>query len=70
MKKFLNDEQGLLKDIRDDVVLFMSAELDDVGGTIRFSNNVDFDPSILYGNGEKLEEIIETYEKVRERNGS
>ncbi|MDF1510679.1 DUF2442 domain-containing protein [Robertmurraya sp. DFI.2.37] len=58
MKKFLQNEQGVMQDICNDINVFMSAELDDVVGTIRFKNDVDFDNTALYEAGQDLEKIV------------
>ncbi|MCM3390247.1 DUF2442 domain-containing protein [Ureibacillus chungkukjangi] len=58
MKQFLTHDQGLLKQLRDDVNLFLSAELDDVAGTVRFSNNVDFDNMVLHESSLNLDDIL------------
>lgn len=58
MQKFLQNDQGLLKDICNDVNLFMSAELDEVAGTIKFSNEVDFDSNVLYEASHDLNELM------------
>ena len=59
MQKFLQNDQGLLKDICNDINLFMSAELDEVSGTIRFSNEVDFDSNVLYEASQDLDELMQ-----------
>jgi hypothetical protein len=58
MQKFLHNEQGLLKDICSDINLFMLAELDQISGTIRFSNEVDFDNNVLYEVSQDLEKFM------------
>lgn len=40
MLKFLQNEEGIMKDIINDVDVFMTAKLDDVSGTIRWANDV------------------------------
>ena len=59
MKKFLQNDQGLLKDISNDVDLFMSAELDKTSGSIRWKNKVDFDPEVLYENSLDLDDLMQ-----------
>lgn len=58
MQKFLQNDQGFLKDIINKVNLFMSAELDEVSGAIRFSNGVDLDSNVLYEASYDLNELI------------
>lgn len=59
MQRFLQNDQGLLKDICNDINLFMSADLDEVAGTIRFSNEVDFDSNVLYEASQDLDEMMQ-----------
>ena len=59
IRKFLQNDQGLLKDICNNVNLFMSAELDEVAGTIRFSNEVDFDSNVLYEASQDLDDLMQ-----------
>lgn len=58
LRKFLQNEQGIMQDICNDINVFMSAKLDDVAGTIRFKNDVDFDNTALYEAGQDLEKIV------------
>lgn len=58
MKKFLQNEQGLLKDICNDINLFLSAELDGIAGTVRLSNHVDFDNIVLYETSQDLDDLL------------
>lgn len=58
LKKFLQNDQGLMNDICNDINVFMSAELDDVAGTIRFKNDVEFDNTILYEASQYLEKVM------------
>ncbi|WP_071396623.1 DUF2442 domain-containing protein [Bacillus tuaregi] len=58
MQRFLQNEEGLLKDLINDSELFMTADLDNIAGTIRWSNGVDFDPEILEENSVPLDELI------------
>lgn len=63
VRKFLQNDQGLLKDICNDVNLFMSAEIDEVAGTIRFSNEVDFDSNVLYEASQDLDDLMQENRK-------
>ena len=58
LREFLKKDEGLLKDICNDVNLFMSAELDETVGTIRWKNRVDFDPNVLYEMSINLDKVI------------
>lgn len=58
MREFLHNEEGLMKEIINDIDVFMTAKLDEVAGTIRWANDVDFDPYILFKNSISLEELI------------
>lgn len=58
MRKFLQNEEGLMKELISDVELFMTANLDKVAGTIRWPNGVDFEPDILFKNSIALDELI------------
>lgn len=62
VKKFLQNEQGLLKDICNDINLFLSAELDEIAGQVRFSNHVDFDNNMLYGASCDLDSLMNIQE--------
>ncbi|WP_019156639.1 DUF2442 domain-containing protein [Robertmurraya massiliosenegalensis] len=55
---FLQKEQGLLKDLCNDINLFMSAELDAVVGTIRWSNGVDVENNLLYEASQDLDILM------------
>mgnify|MGYP000657531798 CR=1 FL=1 len=48
LKEFLKGDIGLLGEIRNDIDLFKTVSVDRVSGTIRFANDMDFDPEILY----------------------
>lgn len=48
IKEFLKGDGGLLEEISNDIDLFETVTVDRVSGTIRFANNMDFDPEILY----------------------
>lgn len=54
MREFLQNEEGLMKEIINDIEVFMTAKLDEVAGTIIF----DFDPEILYKYSISLDELI------------
>lgn len=58
MREFLQNEEGIMKDIINDVDVFMTAKLDDVTGTIMWANDVDFDPEILYKSSISLDELM------------
>ncbi len=58
MREFLQNEEGTVKDIINDVDVFITAKLDDVTGTIRWANEVDFDPEILYKSSISLDELM------------
>ncbi|WP_337018379.1 DUF2442 domain-containing protein [Oceanobacillus massiliensis] len=58
MREFLQNEEGLKEEIINDIEVFMTAKLDEVAGTIRWSNDVDFDPEILYKSSISLDELI------------
>lgn len=58
MREFLQNEEGLMKEIINDIDVFMTANLDEDAGTIRWANGVDFDPEILYKNSISLDELI------------
>ncbi|MFE8698257.1 DUF2442 domain-containing protein [Cytobacillus sp. FJAT-53684] len=58
MKELLHDEQGLLKDLCNDINLFLTAELDQVSGSIRWKNDVDFESSLLYEESQDLDEML------------
>lgn len=50
MKKFLENDKGLLAEVRDSQEVFLNVEVDSVAGTVRWLNGVDFDPWSLYQN--------------------
>lgn len=59
IKKFLQDDKGLLADVRDDLDLFMSVSVDDVAGTVSWSNGVDFDPEVIYLKGKDIDNMLD-----------
>lgn len=59
IKKFLQDDKGLLADVRDDLDLFMSVSVDDVAGTVAWSNGVDFDPEVIYRNSKDIDNMLD-----------
>jgi Protein of unknown function (DUF2442) len=59
IKKFLKNDGGLLADIRDNVDQFMSVSIDNVSGTVCWSNGVDFDPEILYQNSVDVDTMLD-----------
>lgn len=63
MKKFLQNEQGLLKDLCNDINLFLQAELDATSGTIQFGD-VDFDPLVLYEASQDLDKLVNCQRKL------
>ena len=58
IQKSLQNEQGLLKDLCNDINVFMSAELDEVAGTIRWSSGVDFENNFLYEKSQDLDMVM------------
>lgn len=58
MLEFLQNEEGLMKEIINDIEVFMTAKLDEVAGTIIWANDVDFDPEFLYKYSISLDELI------------
>lgn len=59
IKKFLQDDKGVLADVRDDLELFMSVSVDNVAGTITWPNEVDFDPQVIYQNSKDIEHMLD-----------
>ncbi|MEK5233844.1 DUF2442 domain-containing protein [Lysinibacillus sp. FSL K6-0232] len=57
MREFLRNEQGLMKELINHVDVFLAAMLDEVAGTIKWVNDVDFDPEILYKRSIPLDNI-------------
>ncbi|MCH1627235.1 DUF2442 domain-containing protein [Fredinandcohnia sp. SECRCQ15] len=58
MREFLHNKEGLMKEIINDIEVFMTAKLDEVAGTVMWANDVDFDPGILYESSISLDELI------------
>lgn len=57
MREFLQNEEELMKEVINDIEVFMTAKLDEVTGTIMWANDVDFDPEILFKNSISLDEL-------------
>lgn len=58
MHRLWQKEQGLLKDLCNDINVFMSAELDEVAGTIRWSNGVVIENIFLYESSQDLDMLM------------
>ena len=65
MKKFLAGTEGLMAEIREDALVFDSAELDPITGTIEWINGVDFEPANLYHNSVGIVELFGEWERKR-----
>jgi len=65
MKKFLAGTEGQMAEIRDNAVVFDTAELDSVAGTIKWKNGVDFEPASLYHNSVGIVELFGEWERKR-----
>lgn len=61
IRKSLQNDQGLLKDLCSDVNIFLSADLDETSGSICWENGVDFDPNVLYEKSLNLDKVIENF---------
>lgn len=59
IKKFLQLDKGLLAEIRDDLDLFLTVNVDEIAGAICWKNGVDFDPSILYENSIDVDSLLD-----------
>ncbi|WP_108671766.1 DUF2442 domain-containing protein [Peribacillus acanthi] len=58
IKQFLQSDLGKLREIREDINVFCSIEIDKDSGTVLFCNGVDFDTEILYTSSVSLEHIF------------
>ena len=58
MKKFLQSDKGVLADIRDDLDLFLTVQVDEIAETVCWKNGVDFDPNVLYENSIDVDSLL------------
>lgn len=58
LKAFLNGSAGIVGDILQSTDLFQSVKVDNKAHTICFSNEVDFDPEILYRESKKIDDLM------------
>ncbi|MCH6265079.1 DUF2442 domain-containing protein [Neobacillus citreus] len=56
-KEFLKNEDGLLQGLCNDINLFMTAELDEITGNIKWRNGVEFEPESLYNSALDLDRL-------------
>lgn len=59
IKKFLQSDNGVLADIRDNLDLFLTVDVDKVAGTVCWENGVDFDPAILYEKSIDVDSLLD-----------
>lgn len=59
IKKFLQSDKGLLADVRDDLDLFLTVNVDQIAGTVCWKNGVDFDPNVLYENSIDVDSLLD-----------
>lgn len=59
IKKFLESDNGVLANIRDNLDLFLTVDVDDVAGTVCWENGVDFDPVILYEKSIDVDSLLD-----------
>ncbi|HLR40833.1 MAG TPA: DUF2442 domain-containing protein [Virgibacillus sp.] len=59
IKKFLQSDEGVLADVRDNLALFLTVDVDEVAGTVCWENGVDFDPTILYQKSIDVDSLLD-----------
>jgi hypothetical protein len=53
----LKGKKSPLKDITEDLTIFLTASVNEECGTVQWSNGVDLDPDVLYERSKPLAEL-------------
>lgn len=62
-KEFLKNEKGILQELCNDINLFLTAELDEITGNIKWRNGVEFEPESLYNVSLDLDKLMNRQRK-------
>ena len=57
IRDYLKGKKSPLKDITENLTIFLTASLNEECGTVQWSNGVDLDPDVLYERSKPLAEL-------------